>query len=145
MKKLFAIALLVSVLPLAGCPKKKEEAKTDPAPATQPATKPTETPPTPEPAKPEPTKADTDPVKADPKAEGKAEALPADCAAYKELADKLAACEKLGAQRDVLKGEFDRSWKAWSALAEAERGNVGAQCKTAADALRAAAGKTCGW
>jgi hypothetical protein len=71
--------------------------------------------------------------------------LPAECTAYRAMADRLATCERLGEMRDVLRGEFAKSWQAWSALPRDERGEVAAQCKRAADALSAAVAASCGW
>jgi hypothetical protein len=71
--------------------------------------------------------------------------LPADCARYKQLADKLATCEALGPQRDLLKDQFDRSWQAWRELAADAREDAAARCRAAADALEAAAAGPCGW
>lgn len=133
MSKLTVIAML-SLTALAGCPKKSEKDKTEAQP------KPTDTTAVKDPAK-DPVK---DPAKDPVKEPGKDE-LPAECTSYKEMADKLASCEALGAQRDVLKGEFDKSWTAWTALKPDERGKLAETCKTAADALKTAAGATCKW
>ncbi len=64
--------------------------------------------------------------------------LPVECGIYKALAGKLSRCEQLGPQRTLLEGQFETSWKAWTALPQTERGGVAAGCRAAADALRAA-------
>jgi hypothetical protein len=71
--------------------------------------------------------------------------LPPECLAYKALADKLATCERLGKQRDLLKGEFDKSWKAWGELPAEQRADVAARCTHAANTLRSAVAAACGW
>ncbi len=144
MKKLttvFAIAAM-STLFLTGCPKKQDEARDTSAPkATETTPVVTGNVPTPTVAKPD----DKPPEKpATPLAAGD---MPAECAEYKALADKLASptCDKLGAQRDTLKASFDDSWKAWAALPAADRASTAGACKAAAEGLKAAAGTACGW
>ena len=75
--------------------------------------------------------------------------LPAECAEYKTLVDKLATCEKLPqASRDMLKKTFDDTSKAWANMdklpADAKAALVGG-CKQGADALKQSAGAACGF
>lgn len=75
--------------------------------------------------------------------------LPAECADYKAMVEKLASCDKLPqASRDMLKKTFDDSSKAWTNVeqlpADAKAALV-AGCKQGADALKQAAGPTCGF
>lgn len=75
--------------------------------------------------------------------------LPAECAEYKTLVDKLATCEKLPqASRDMLKKSFDDTSKAWAnmdKLPEDARAALVGGCKQGADALKQAAGAACGF
>lgn len=71
--------------------------------------------------------------------------LPRECLAYKDVVDQLASCEKLGAQRDVLKSQFETSWKAYGDLPLDARGDLGDKCLKAARDLKAAVAATCGW
>lgn len=120
----FAIVALTATL--AACPRKQEEPKQTPkATETTAVAKPSEVP--------EPSEVPATDVAA------AAGDLPTECAAYKAMADKIAGCEALGAQRDLLKAEFDKSWTAWTALPKPERAGVGPACKAAGDALKAAA------
>jgi len=75
--------------------------------------------------------------------------LPAECNDYKAMVDKLAGCDKLpAASRDMLKKSFDDSAKAWVNLdklpADAKTALVNG-CKQGAEALKKAAGATCGF
>lgn len=75
--------------------------------------------------------------------------LPPDCADYKALIEKLAACDKMpAASRDLLKKSFDESSKAWTdfdKLPADAKTALTASCKQGADALKKAAGPTCGF
>jgi hypothetical protein len=75
--------------------------------------------------------------------------LPAECTEYKALIEKLAACDKMpAASRDMLKKSFDDTAKAWADFdklpADAKTALTGG-CKQSADALKKAAGPTCGF
>jgi hypothetical protein len=149
MKKLsivFAIFALATTLGVTGCKKKKEE-----APATDPAAKTTDPAgsaaaptPTPDPA------AGSAAAPADPAAPAAAAGdLPAECNDYKAMIDKLATCDKLPQQsRDALKQGYDAMSASWANAAtmpaEAKKA-MGDSCKQAAEALKTAAGTTCGW
>jgi len=127
MKKLVAVSMF-AVLALAGCPKKKEEAKpADPAPKV------VEPPKTEEPPKVEPTP---------PTTEVKPVTMPAECTDYKEAIAKASACEKLETKAD-LKKKFDESWAAWEKLDDAGRTAAAAECKTAAASVKEATTKAC--
>ncbi|HEY5935363.1 MAG TPA: hypothetical protein VIU61_12025 [Kofleriaceae bacterium] len=124
-----AIASLLALVALTGCPKKKDEpAKTDPAPKVVEPPKADETP------KPDPTlKPDEAPKPA---------AFPAECTDYKEAVTKAEACEKLATKADVKK-KFDESWAAWEKLDDAGRTAAAAECKTAATSVKDATKKAC--
>jgi predicted lipoprotein len=64
--------------------------------------------------------------------------MPGECVRYQALAGTLATCTALGAQRELLRAEFEASWKAWSLLPEAERGKAAEACKAAARAIEVA-------
>lgn len=144
MKKLtimFACVAMSLSLGVAGCKKKKEEAKTE-TPATAPA---------------DPNAKPADPATpADPAAkpaEGTAPAatgdLPAECNEYKDMIEKLAACEKLPQQsRDALKQGYDAMAQGWANIgsmpAEAKTAMADG-CKKGTEALKQAAAATCGW
>lgn len=75
--------------------------------------------------------------------------LPAECTDYRAMVDKLAACDKLPqASRDMLKKSFDDTSKAWADFdklpADAKTALTNG-CKQGADALKKAAGATCGF
>jgi hypothetical protein len=75
--------------------------------------------------------------------------LPAECNDYKAMVEKLAACDKLpAASRDMLKKSFDDSSKAWTDFeklpADAKTALTNG-CKQGAEALKKAAGATCGF
>lgn len=75
--------------------------------------------------------------------------LPAECADYKAMIEKLAACDKVPpASRDMLKKSFDEQSKQWAEFdklpADAKTALTGA-CKQSADALQKSAGPTCGF
>jgi len=123
----FAIAGLFCV---AGCPKKTEEPKRDET-AAKPTDDKTATP------TPTPDKAATDKA-ATPSAD-----LPAECNDYKEAMTKAAACDKLGAQRDTFKKQFDESWAAWEKLDAAGKAALAQGCKTTAKAVKDATAKAC--
>jgi hypothetical protein len=73
-------------------------------------------------------------------------ALPADCNDYKAAIDKLASCDKLAAEtRDGLKKAYETTSAAWSSLTPEAKAGLGTSCKTALDAVNAAAKTTCGW
>jgi len=133
MKKL-AIASMLALVALTGCPKKKDEpAKTDPAPKVVEPPKPDETP------KPDPTLKPDEAPKPD---EVKKAAFPAECTDYKEAVTKAEACEKLATKADVKK-KFDESWAAWEKLDDAGRTAAAAECKTAAASVKDATKKAC--
>jgi hypothetical protein len=75
--------------------------------------------------------------------------LPAECADYKALIEKLAACDKMpAASRDMLKKSFDDASKQWAdfdKLPADAKTALTSGCKQGADALRKAAGPTCGF
>jgi hypothetical protein len=71
--------------------------------------------------------------------------LPKQCVQYKAMVEKLADCERLGPQRDLLRGEFDESWRAWNELPADKRGQVIDACTKAMGDLERAVGATCGW
>ena len=73
----------------------------------------------------------------DPKPEPSGD-LPVECGLYKALVGRMARCEQLGPQRALLERQFETSWKAWSAMPQADRASVATSCKAAADAVRAA-------
>ena len=135
MKKLsilFAVAAMSLSLGVAGCKKKKEgdAAKTDDKAM----------------AKPTDDKGTTPPPADKPAAAGD---LPAECAEYKTLVEKLASCDKLPPQsRDALKQSFEASSKSWDQLGslppEAKE-QMKTSCKTAVDAVKQTAAAACGW
>jgi hypothetical protein len=148
MKKLsimFACVAMSLSLGVAGCKKKKEEAKTDtPAAKTteeKPADKPADTP-ADKPADEKP--ADT----AAAGGEGGGD-LPAECNEYKSMIEKLASCEKMPQQsRDALKQGYDamsQSWANVGAMPEEAKKAMADGCKQGADALKQAAAAMCGW
>ena len=142
MKKLtvmFACVAMSLTLGVAGCKKKKEEAKTETAPKTE------------EKAgdmkggdmKAGETKPDD---KAAPAAGGD---LPTECNEYKGMIEKLASCEKMPQQsRDALKQGYDAMSQGWANIgsmpAEAKKAMADG-CKQGTDALKQAAGAMCGW
>ncbi|HEU0034344.1 MAG TPA: hypothetical protein VFQ53_27165 [Kofleriaceae bacterium] len=140
-KRCLAATTIALAFGLAACPKKQDEPKRDEAtkPTTE-ATTPDKTA-TPPPQQPAPSPTGSAPAGSGATIGG----LPAECNQYKELVDKLATCEKLGAQRDTLKANFDESWKAWAALPPDSRASVAPACKAAADSLRTTAAAACGW
>jgi hypothetical protein len=127
---LLAVATLA--LAVGACKKKRETEQKDDTTATHPADEPK---PAPEPDdKPKPPEA--------------AAAVPAECTAYKELADKLATCEKLPQKaRDALKATYDNAAKAWATppTDDAAKKTIADTCKSNTDALRSAAAAPCGW
>jgi hypothetical protein len=157
MKKLsmmFGIVAMTTTLGLAGCKNKRDTEKKDETagkvtepPAADPNAKP-------DPAKADPSKADpskADPTKTEPaKTDDHAAAanLPAECNDYKASIDKLASCDKLpAASRDALKTSFEAQSKAWANVPadDAAKKTMADSCKTANDAVKTAAAKTCGW
>lgn len=137
MKKLsilFAIFAMTTTLGVAGC-KKKDEAKTEPAAKTtdvKPA----------DPATPA-TPATT------PTSNAASADLPAECAEYKGMMEKLASCEKMPQQsRDALKQGFDAmsaSWANTAAMPPEAKKAMADGCKQGAEALKTAAAAQCGW
>ena len=75
--------------------------------------------------------------------------LPAECNAYQAMIEKLAACDKLpAASRDMLKKTFDESSQTWAnydKLPDDAKAALTSGCKQGADALKQAAGATCGF
>lgn len=75
--------------------------------------------------------------------------LPPECADYKALIEKLATCEKLPqASRDMLTRTFEATSKAWTnieKLPDSAKAALVTGCKQGADALKQAAGATCGF
>lgn len=75
--------------------------------------------------------------------------LPAECADYKALMEKLATCEKLPqASRDMLQKTFETTSRAWTnldKLPDTAKQALVTGCKQGADALKKAAGPTCGF
>ena len=75
--------------------------------------------------------------------------LPAECADYKALMEKLAACDKLPqASREMLQKTFDATSKAWTnidKLPDTAKEALKTSCTQGADALKKAAGATCGF
>ena len=73
--------------------------------------------------------------------------MPAECAEYKALIEKLAACDKLpAASRDMLKKSFDTTAKTWTSfdkLPDSARAALVEGCKQGADAVKQAAANTC--
>jgi hypothetical protein len=132
MKKILSAFAIAGLFCVAGCPKKTEEPKKDDT-AAKPTDDKTATP-TPTPA---PDKAATDKV-ATPSGD-----LPAECTDYKEAMTKAAACDKLGAQRDTFKKQFDESWAAWEKLDAAGKTALAQGCKTTAQAVKDATAKAC--
>ncbi len=149
MKKLsilFACVAMSLTLGVAGCKKKKEEAKTDTtAPKTEEKagdmkgsageTKPAETKP-------------AEGGSAAPAAGGGGD-LPAECNDYKAMIEKLASCDKMPQQsRDALKQGYDAMSQGWANIgsmpAEAKKAMADG-CKQGTDALKQAAGAMCGW
>ncbi|MBA3394108.1 MAG: hypothetical protein H0T89_15785 [Deltaproteobacteria bacterium] len=145
MKKLsilFAIFAMTTTLGVAGC-KKKEEAKTDvPAAKTTDETKPADTAKPADPATPA-TPATT------PTSNAASADLPAECAEYKGMMEKLASCEKMPQQsRDALKQGFDAmsaSWANAAAMPPEAKQAMADGCKQGAEALKTAAAAQCGW
>ncbi|MEJ7600625.1 MAG: hypothetical protein WKG01_22145 [Kofleriaceae bacterium] len=127
-----AVAMMLVTLALTGCPRKKEEAKTDPAPKVV------------EPPKPDETKPDdkvlTPEVK--PEDQKKAAAYPAECTEYQAAITKASACEKLATRAD-LKKKFEDQWAAWDKLDDAGRTAAAAECKTLAASVTEATTKAC--
>lgn len=132
-----------AALALTGCPGKERSGEATGSAKPGEATKPIEA--KPGEAKPGEAKpGEAKPGEAKP-GEAKPDELPAECGAYKALADKLASCDALGAQRDTLRGEFDKAWKAWELLPKDERTKLSDTCKTASEALTKAAATACKW
>jgi hypothetical protein len=122
MKKLSMFSLL-AIASLAGCPKGDKDKTPDPAKKPEEATK-TDT------GKKDETGKDT--VKKDDATKPEQVAiadLPAECNDYKAAIDKAAACEKLGAQRDQLKADLEKSWAAWAKLDKAGKDALKDSCK----------------
>ena len=125
LSNLFACAAMSLTLGVAGCKKKKEgdAAKTTDTPAAKTTDKAA------------PVAATGD--------------LPAECADYKGMIEKLASCEKLPPQsRDALKAGFDQmsaSWKDVGAMPAEAKAQMATACKTGADALKQTAAAACGW
>jgi hypothetical protein len=75
--------------------------------------------------------------------------MPAECAEYKSMADKLATCDKLPlASRDMLKKAFEQTAKTWAnfdKLPDDAKAALKSGCKQGADALKKAAGASCGF
>jgi hypothetical protein len=75
--------------------------------------------------------------------------LPAECADYKALMEKLAKCDKLPqASREMLQKTFDATSKAWAnvdKLPDSAKAGLVMGCKQGVDALKKAAGATCGF
>ena len=62
------------------------------------------------------------------------------------MIEKVASCDKLPqASRDAFKQSYDAMAGAWANITPEAKAQVGAGCKTAADALKQAAGQMCGW
>jgi len=132
MKKLVSAFAIAGLFAVAGCPKETNDEKKDPAvtktaddKATPPAT---------------PDKPATDDKAATAPASGD---LPAECNDYKEAMTKAASCDKLGAQRDTFKKQFDESWAAWEKLDAAGKAALAQGCKTTAQAVKDATAKAC--
>jgi hypothetical protein len=143
MKKLtimFACVAMSLSLGVAGCKKKKDEAK----PAETPAAKPTDD----KAAAPADKPADkpADPAAAPAAGGGD---LPASCGEYKAMIEKLASCDKMPQQaRDALKQSYDTmsaSWANAATLPPEAKDGMDKSCKAGADALKQAAAATCGW
>ena len=141
MKKLSLFAL-VGIAALAGCPAKDKDKKPDDKTAPAPSAKPDEPkadstktdPAKPDPAKPDEVKKDEtkkdetkkDEAKADPTAIAN---LPPACNDYKAAIEKAATCEKLGAQRDQMKADLEKSWAAWAKLDDKAKAALEDNCK----------------
>ncbi|MGE0549283.1 MAG: glutaconyl-CoA decarboxylase subunit gamma [Kofleriaceae bacterium] len=145
MKKLttlLGIVALSATFALAGCNKKKDEE------GKAPAAKPAETTPT-APAAPAadtpaaaPTPSEAKPVEGQPAA---ATDIPAECTDYKATVEKLATCDKVpAADKDTLKQSFDKDFAALTATG-ADKVKAATDCKAAAEKIKTAHGKTCGW
>src|SRR5687767_14928328 len=141
MKKLsilFACVAMSLTLGVAGCKKKKEEAKTE-APTTEPAK-------TGDPAKPADPAAK--PAEGTPAA-APAGDLPASCGEYKSMIEKLASCDKMPQQaRDALKQGYDAMSQGWAnvaAMPPEAKTAMEEGCKKGTEALKQAAAATCGW
>ena len=131
MKKLSLFAI-VGLAALAGCPAKDKDKKPDDKTAPAPSAKPDEAKADPtktDPAKPDEAKKDEtkkDETKADPTAIAN---LPAACNDYKAAIEKAATCEKLGAQRDQMKADLEKSWAAWAKLDDKGKAALEDNCK----------------
>ena len=135
MKKILSAFAIAGLFAVAGCPKKADEKKQEDQ-ATKPTTDDKTAPaPTPTPATPT-----TDDKAATPTAKGD---FPAECNDYKEVMTKAASCDKLGAQRDTFKKQFDESWAAWEKLDAAGKAALAQGCKTTAQAVKDATAKAC--
>jgi hypothetical protein len=136
MKKLLSAFAIVGLFAVAGCPKKTEKKDEQPA-ATKTTDDKATTPTTPTtPDKP----ATDDKAATAPTASGD---LPAECNDYKDAMTKAAACDKLGAQRDTFKKQFDESWGAWEKLDAQGKAALAQGCKTTAQAVKDATAKAC--
>jgi hypothetical protein len=137
LKILCAIAAMSATFGAAGCKTKNTENR------DQPAAKPAETLPTPAP---KPDEAKPDEAKPDVAKPMATTELPAACAEYKASVDKLASCDKLPADvKTSLKTSYDQAAASWTTTPADGMTKLGESCKTAADAVKQAAGTTCGW
>lgn len=75
--------------------------------------------------------------------------LPAECVAYRDIIEKLAACTNLPAEaRTTLKATYDETSKTWTDIATMPAESKSAMadaCKRNTDAVRTAAAPTCAW
>jgi len=134
MKKLVSAFAIAGLFAVAGCPKHADDAKAEAQKAKTTDDKATTPPATPD--KP----ATDDKAATAPTASGD---LPAECNDYKEAMTKAASCDKLGAQRDTFKKQFDESWAAWEKLDAAGKAALAQGCKTTAQAVKDATAKAC--
>lgn len=157
---LFTIIAMSTTLGVAGCKKKQDDAaKTDTTTTAKPAEGTSTTTPTPDPAKPADGTTPATGTTADPAkpADGTTPAtgttaaagdLPAECAEYKTVMEKLATCEKLTPEaKTTLKTSFDeqsKSWQNMSGMAEDSKKAIIASCKQAVEAAKTTAGAQCG-
>jgi len=141
MKKLttlFAILALSATVALAGCKKKAEENKDQPA-AKMEEKKDDKAAKTDDKAAP----ADKKDDKAAPAAAGD---LPAECNDYKAAIEKLASCDKMPQQaRDALKQAYDQASGGWANLPAEAKAGLATACKAGADAVTQSAKAVCGW
>jgi hypothetical protein len=72
--------------------------------------------------------------------------LPKECEQWRQMVEKLMACDKMpAAQRLPMKEIYDRAAAGWAGLSPESKAQLATSCKAGADAIMSSAKATCGW